>query len=192
MSRLLNITDVLDDFAAGLNEFWAVPVTLLSTLLKRISRQSVVSYFLYVVIPYCVSIAYTFFGLLFPQVHIISRVIQVLLHPIKWVLGIAEQVDRRAGPIRQVVEVFSPGGERRNPAGSARRRSTSSIISNAERANDQRTQCCICLYREKTILLRPCNHICLCNTCFQAVKSEQRPNCPICRTEIESHMEVYL
>ncbi|VDO40536.1 unnamed protein product [Haemonchus placei] len=89
---------------------------------------------------------------------------------------------QRARPIRQVVEVFSP----------VRRRSTSSVISYAERANNERIQCCICLYREKTILLRPCNHICLCNTCFQAIMNEEISTCPICRTEIESHIEVFL
>ncbi|XGW02265.1 hypothetical protein V3C99_014366 [Haemonchus contortus] len=234
MSRLMNITAFLDSYTDGTHEILAIPIALLSTLLKlvvillriatapvraiqfmvrnyplltiilitsfiitysivkRITRQSVVRYFLYVFIPYCVSIFYTIFGLIFPQVHTISRVIGVLLHPIRWLLGIAEQVDRRARPIRQVVEVFSPGGERRSEAGSVRRRSTSSVISYAERANNERIQCCICLYREKTILLRPCNHICLCNTCFQAIMNEELSTCPICRTEIESHIEVFL
>ncbi|VDO78030.1 unnamed protein product [Heligmosomoides polygyrus] len=85
-----------------------------------------------------------------------------------------------ARPIRQVVEV------------SGRRESTYSVISSAEKANDERIQCCICIFNEKTVFLRPCNHICLCEGCFRAVMNEDLPRCPICRATIESHINVFL
>ncbi|VDL82509.1 unnamed protein product [Nippostrongylus brasiliensis] len=219
----LNISHFFEDLADNAPAVLAVPIALVGAVFKvvaillqiatfplrvaqfivrRITRQSLVSYFLYVFVPYCLSIVYTIFGIIFPQVHTVSRVIQVLLHPIRWILGIAEQVDRRAGPIREVVEVLSPRdrGEvisprdrRRNQPESVRRRiSTSSVLSNAEKANDERIQCCICLFREKSVLLRPCNHLCLCDVCFNAVMSEGPPLCPVCRTTIESHISVFM
>ncbi|VDM64612.1 unnamed protein product [Angiostrongylus costaricensis] len=49
-------------------------------------------------------------------------------------------------------------------------------------------QCCICIYREKSVLLRPCNHLCLCEICLQAVLNEPPARCPICRSIIDSHI----
>lgn len=162
-------------------------------IVRRIMRQSVVSYFLYVFIPYCISFFYTIFSFFFPQLRTLSRIIGVLLHPIRWFLGIVEQVDRRAQPIREVVEVLSTRSTStgRIPIRS-HQRPTSSVMSSAERANDERIQCCICLYREKSILLRPCNHLCLCETCLRAVMNENPGKCPICRATIESHINVFL
>ncbi|CAJ0589926.1 unnamed protein product [Cylicocyclus nassatus] len=166
--------------------------SLCAYIIKKITRQSVVSYFLYTVVPYCLSIVYTVFGVFFPQVHAITKLMQVLLHPIRFVLGIAEKVDDRARPIREVVEVLAPGTSRRADNFIRQRGTSPTRMSLSEKANNERIQCCICFYREKTVLLRPCNHICLCDTCLQAVMLDSQPHCPICRTPIESHIDVYL
>ncbi|KAJ1349205.1 hypothetical protein KIN20_004675 [Parelaphostrongylus tenuis] len=111
---------------------------------------------------------------------------------LRWLVGGDEEITRRAESIRQVIEVFSPRGQRQNQDQPVRRRSTSSILSAAEQANNERVQCCICIYREKSVLLRPCNHLCLCETCLQAVLNVSPPRCPICRELIHSHLNVFL
>ncbi|KAE9413359.1 hypothetical protein Angca_004581, partial [Angiostrongylus cantonensis] len=167
--------------------FFALIFVLVTTLIvRRISRISVVDYFIHVFVPYCISILYTIFGIFFPQVRTISRVFQSVLRLVRWLLGSDELINRRAESIRQVVEVLSPRGRRHQQNGPIPRRSTSSILSAAEQANNDRVQCCICIYREKSVLLRPCNHLCLCETCLQAVLNEPPARCPICRSIIDS------
>ena len=46
--------------------------------------------------------------------------------------------------------------------------------------------CAICQDQVKTILLLPCQHMCLCKKCLNKKKWEQ---CPICRQDVESSME---
>ena len=49
-------------------------------------------------------------------------------------------------------------------------------------------ECCVCLSDTKNILLQPCNHLCVCESCKPNVGDE----CPICRTIIQSTIKVYL
>lgn len=57
-----------------------------------------------------------------------------------------------------------------------------------EETVDDRLTCCICLVNSKTIKLSPCNHICLCQECFNHGISR----CPICRSHITGSERVYL
>jgi len=52
---------------------------------------------------------------------------------------------------------------------------------------EQRT-CVICQEEEKTTLLMPCRHLCLCGGCAARPELE---NCPLCRAPIESRISVY-
>jgi hypothetical protein len=49
--------------------------------------------------------------------------------------------------------------------------------------------CAICQDRPKTIVLLPCNHMCLCRQCLDRKKWKE---CPICRKRVESNMEIYV
>uniref|UniRef100_A0A8R1DQS3 Uncharacterized protein n=1 Tax=Caenorhabditis japonica TaxID=281687 RepID=A0A8R1DQS3_CAEJA len=87
-------------------------------IFRRLSatpRDSFINYLLYTVIPYGVSIVYTTVGFIFPQVRVVTRVINALLHPITFILGFIEKVDNRAGPIRRTVEaIHGPKKEKQN------------------------------------------------------------------------------
>lgn len=50
-----------------------------------------------------------------------------------------------------------------------------------EKEEKEWKSCAICKENEKTIVLYPCSHMCLCNFCASAVKLEQ---CPICNADI--------
>lgn len=45
--------------------------------------------------------------------------------------------------------------------------------------------CVVCLDKQKTILLQPCNHFCLCENC-----EEMMTKCPLCRERIERKVKV--
>ena len=59
---------------------------------------------------------------------------------------------------------------------------------------DEKTLCIICQDAEKTIVLLPCKHLCVCNDCgerlFQSVGRKR--DCPLCRKRIEHIMKVYV
>lgn len=49
--------------------------------------------------------------------------------------------------------------------------------------------CVVCLTNERTILVTPCNHLCLCTTCSSHTSLHA---CPLCRTEIGSRITVFV
>ena len=62
------------------------------------------------------------------------------------------------------------------------------INSNYKKEKDQRL-CPVCQDQERTILLLPCQHMCLCKQCLKKKKWKQ---CPICRQVIQSTKEIYI
>uniref|UniRef100_A0A7S3DED6 RING-type domain-containing protein n=1 Tax=Palpitomonas bilix TaxID=652834 RepID=A0A7S3DED6_9EUKA len=57
-------------------------------------------------------------------------------------------------------------------------------IEREERENEKK--CKVCLDNEKTVLLLPCAHLCLCQEC-----SSQLSLCPICKSDISERKHVY-
>uniref|UniRef100_A0A915PWG9 RING-type domain-containing protein n=1 Tax=Setaria digitata TaxID=48799 RepID=A0A915PWG9_9BILA len=56
-----------------------------------------------------------------------------------------------------------------------------------------RITCCICFIHEKSILLQPCNHICVCAYCVEELlETYEDPLCPLCRSIITSYVDVYI
>eukprot|EP00758_Cryptobia_borreli_P009407 Tbor_TRINITY_DN5477_c0_g6::TRINITY_DN5477_c0_g6_i1::g.25434::m.25434 len=49
--------------------------------------------------------------------------------------------------------------------------------------------CCICYDKSVTMLLQPCNHVCLCEDCANLLTSTA--SCPLCREEIKSKSKVF-
>uniref|UniRef100_A0A914V8A2 RING-type domain-containing protein n=1 Tax=Plectus sambesii TaxID=2011161 RepID=A0A914V8A2_9BILA len=59
--------------------------------------------------------------------------------------------------------------------------------------DEDRLFCCVCQDENKTILLQPCNHLCLCTKCAVEITGPRGTNqCPICRSNIRSYVDVYL
>ncbi|GMT10005.1 hypothetical protein PFISCL1PPCAC_1302, partial [Pristionchus fissidentatus] len=161
-------------------------------LIKRLTQQNIVQWTLYTAIPYLASIAFTVLGIFVPQVNTFVNIINHLSHPIQWLLDIIATIRRRAGSINRTVNLLSP---RRNdpmtPAGSVRRSSRLSISSNSSSPSSSSLDCVVCLSNRKDILFRPCNHMAVCKDCLPSLMDEIEPLCPLCRSLIESHFQVY-
>lgn len=51
--------------------------------------------------------------------------------------------------------------------------------------------CVICQDHQKSVLLLPCRHVCLCAACNTRLKNYNR-TCPICRTVVERTMKIFI
>ena len=63
------------------------------------------------------------------------------------------------------------------------------LLTGDHEALSERYLCVICQDAQKTILLRPCNHLCLCGNCASNVTAVRR--CPLCNTTITERMKVF-
>ena len=57
-------------------------------------------------------------------------------------------------------------------------------------ADEDRNLCIVCYSNEKCMLIRPCNHLCLCEECSDNMRHHQ--DCPLCRRAIANIERVYL
>ncbi|EKX47355.1 hypothetical protein GUITHDRAFT_106802 [Guillardia theta CCMP2712] len=60
-----------------------------------------------------------------------------------------------------------------------------SVASNTDDRTDA-GMCQLCLERDRTVVVFPCKHACLCSECFESVMNKDR-KCVVCRKDIESH-----
>ena len=58
----------------------------------------------------------------------------------------------------------------------------------AETANE----CCMCLEKTKNIVLVPCNHLCVCESCAEDLMKNPKASCPLCRATVEKIIKVFL
>mmetsp|Transcript_20806 Transcript_20806/g.43465 ORF Transcript_20806/g.43465 Transcript_20806/m.43465 type:complete len:97 (+) Transcript_20806:72-362(+) len=68
------------------------------------------------------------------------------------------------------------------------RRRREEVIRN--RATEGRSEklCCVCMEKERQVLLMPCRHLCVCRGCSEDARLL---DCPICRSDISERMVVY-
>lgn len=66
-----------------------------------------------------------------------------------------------------------------------------SLFGNEGKANiDMDSFCIVCREHYKCVLLLPCKHLCLCQTCHATLRNYNR-SCPICRKNIQRTMKIY-
>jgi hypothetical protein len=58
----------------------------------------------------------------------------------------------------------------------------------AELKEEPKVLCSICYDSDVTLLLEPCNHICICQLCYNSLITKE---CPICRTNISATRKIY-
>ncbi len=62
------------------------------------------------------------------------------------------------------------------------------IIRNELGQQKEQRMCVICQAKEKSVVLLPCRHMCLCDECSGYDELQQ---CPLCRKEIAHKISVY-
>jgi len=64
------------------------------------------------------------------------------------------------------------------------------LLREVEREREDKL-CVICVDKEKCIMILPCRHLCICESCQEPLRTH-RNNCPICRKEIKQMIKAYL
>jgi hypothetical protein len=72
------------------------------------------------------------------------------------------------------------GGESPQPEG---------VMAGVVEDNDEEGLCVICLTNEKTTVVMPCRHLCLCKECAEELR-QRSPKCPVCRGPIAQLVSV--
>jgi hypothetical protein len=59
---------------------------------------------------------------------------------------------------------------------------------------NNKTCCVVCQDNDKTVVLLPCRHLCLCIVCYRTIKRMRLSQrlCPICRVKIDDYISVYM
>ena len=52
--------------------------------------------------------------------------------------------------------------------------------------------CCVCRDNNKTVLLLPCKHLCLCEGCSEHIGTRRMTACPVCRQAVSDVLRVYI
>ena len=67
-------------------------------------------------------------------------------------------------------------------------RSTSPPVSKTPEELQRLFECAICQFEPRSHLIKPCNHLCLCEICAREI----RDHCPICRQRIQLIERVFM
>ena len=66
----------------------------------------------------------------------------------------------------------------------------------SERALDDKSRCTVCTVAVADVVTHPCNHMCMCMECYNALKSKsdgkKKAPCPICRRLVTNVTKVFV
>lgn len=146
--------------------------TVFVVIVKQISIVKVCCTLFRLIAPYICRLAHTLFLYLCPQYYLLLSVVHFMLAPVKFLFDL----------FFCFPQLFPSSYQRR-----IRR------ISRGCGDDTSRIMCCVCFVHEKSILLQPCNHICLCADCAEELlETYEEPLCPLCRSFITSYVDVYI
>jgi hypothetical protein len=77
------------------------------------------------------------------------------------------------------------------PFGPKQPMKTTTTTTSSEMDQEAMISCCVCLSSNKSVLLLPCKHLCLCDDCG-ITRKPAIEYCPICRLRITNRMKVFL
>jgi len=65
-----------------------------------------------------------------------------------------------------------------------------SEVGNTDTALADDALCLICLTEARGVMMLPCRHVCLCSACAQEMRGHANFNCPVCRADVHTLMQI--
>lgn len=155
---------------------------LIIACVKRISLVIVFRTGWRAISPYFWPIVHSVVLIVFPQFAIILNTVRIAFSPFTALLDLLTMLYYRLSPLRSLAKSRTPQAESHPVHGR---------LSATDRELRERMLCCVCFSREKSVLLQPCNHMCLCAECTLELVNSNAPQCPLCRAHIISHVDVF-
>lgn len=104
-------------------------------------------------------------------------------------IGVSQQeVDKLSKALTQVTDFEYIGNSKVTKAENVKE-ALLQLEGNSVTTDVEENLCVVCHDHKKTILFEPCRHLCCCIEC--ARKLVDHPNCPVCRTSIQSVKAIY-
>ena len=100
-----------------------------------------------------------------------------------------EQV--REGGTAPPVQENMTGEDHRDRATRQQQELLRTVLQDVPQTGDDDRLCVVCFVKDKAIMLRPCNHVCLCTECGKNIPALNYM-CPICRKDIANTERVYI
>lgn len=59
-------------------------------------------------------------------------------------------------------------------------------VPNHQQNDDEQNLCSVCMEKQKSCILIPCKHLCVCSECASLLEKSDEKKCPLCRTKFET------
>lgn len=158
-------------------------VLLIVAFLKRRTVYSVLRSLWQAVSPYTWTLAYSALVYLFPPIGAAVAGIKLALTPVLGLFNFISALCRQLG----LLQNSSKGLRQKNQSGMLCDLSEFDTYRLATRM-----LCCVCLKKEKSVLLEPCRHVCLCSECAIDLNKKEIPRCPMCHFIVKYQHEVFI
>lgn len=93
------------------------------------------------------------------------------------------------------VSVVSPSSTARSPKPDSpppeAKMVTGSTALGKDFISEDGRKCCICLDRDQNMVITPCNHLCVCELCYNGYRDQGNNTCPLCRVVITGAIKVF-
>lgn len=144
-------------------------------MIRQLTKSDPIQFLLYTVLPWLGAFIYSILSLFVPQIDMFKKIFHLFFHPIQFFLNLFAKVNERAERVRDMVDVLGPR-----------------TVTDQRRTKSSRLMCYKCKRREKTCLLTPCNHFCMCEPCYDGMVSRGEPKCPQCQQSVDSFIKIEL
>lgn len=121
------------------------------------------------------------------------RLLFNLIRPKPLLRSPARKLKNAANKLKRFARHLATGSGKTNQEGEATKPNQdihTKLLNELQREREEKL-CVICQDRTKCIILLPCRHFCLCQTCMETL-AQDYAMCPICRREVVDSLRVYV
>ena len=150
---------------------------MLTNSCKRLSKATEQIVVFVLDVPLKSAIGLIFLYILFKLRRVIGRFMLVVLRKIySFIRIIIQRSSQFLTPTRRKIRIPSP----------------ESVTRDANQTGENLGPCVICQDNEKSVILMPCRHLCICEICCRELHRNYDMKCPLCRKNIREYITAFI